>query len=174
MKKITAILILLLLTISHLGYWAVFSYKQYQARKEAQYQLLQTLPDNRFEIIILEDHKQAIIWEEEGKEFYLQGELYDVAKSKIIDGKTFLYCLNDKKEKDIVVKQSFVLKSQLENNGDKKAAKIVLGIQINDFCTNFYDVIPTIFFEQSTKKYFSFDSNLSSGIMQVNASPPRS
>ena len=53
------------------------------------------------EVISLSGNKE-IYWEEKGKEFMFKGEMYDVVKTKTVNGKVMLYCINDKKEKALV------------------------------------------------------------------------
>ena len=65
-------------------------------------ELLAKIPESSLELIIAEQYKNKLEWEEKNKEFSLNGEMYDVAKIKIIDGKTHLYCINDKKEKQLL------------------------------------------------------------------------
>ena len=55
-----------------------------------------------FEVFISEEHGNNMQWKDDGKEFTLNGEMYDVAKVKKVNGKTVLYCVNDKKEKELL------------------------------------------------------------------------
>ena len=67
----------------------MYAFQQHQIREEVKRQLVLNIPDSSFELIIAEQN-DSFRWEEEGKEFYQDGQLYDVAKSVKKDGKTRL------------------------------------------------------------------------------------
>lgn len=50
------------------------------------------------------DLTNNIRWEEKGKEFSMNGEMFDVVRIKNVNGKTILYCLNDTQEQEIINK----------------------------------------------------------------------
>ena len=50
---------------------------------------------------VIEDNA-AIRWEEAGEEFSMNGDWYDVVAIKKVEGKTLLYCMNDKREAQLV------------------------------------------------------------------------
>ena len=79
-------------------------------------QLLSETPESSMKVFDAEANKTAIIWEEEGKEFLLNGKMYDVAKTKIIGGKTYLYCVSDNKEDQVLQDRSNAVRSGLEQN----------------------------------------------------------
>ena len=41
-------------------------------------------------------------WEEKGREFFLEGEMYDVVKKKIENGVTVYFCIKDKEEEKLL------------------------------------------------------------------------
>ncbi len=53
-------------------------------------------------------------WEKANKEFILDGKMYDVVKTKTIKGKKILYCINDKKEQQLL--GNFFQKNQQKKN----------------------------------------------------------
>jgi hypothetical protein len=79
------------------GYRFIYLIQQHLIKEQAEQQLLSTISDDQFEQINADDNLKNIVWEEEGKEFFLNGQMYDVAKKEIVNGKTILYCLNDKR-----------------------------------------------------------------------------
>jgi len=78
--------------------------------------LLAEIPESSMKIFDAEANKHDIIWQEEGKEFLLQGKMYDVAKTKIVDGKTYHYCVSDIKEDQVLQNRSNAVRSGLEQN----------------------------------------------------------
>ncbi len=65
-------------------------------------ELLKQIPESSLDVFIAEQYGNSIKWEEEDREFSLNGVLYDVAHIKKTGGQTFLYCINDKKEKQLL------------------------------------------------------------------------
>jgi hypothetical protein len=102
LKKILPITLLLLLLFSQVGYYIFFTLQQYKIKESVKRQLLTTIPETSLDIIDADINKNDIEWEEAGKEFCLHGQLYDVAAIKVINGKTLIYCLNDKKEEQLL------------------------------------------------------------------------
>ena len=95
LKKSITILILSLLFFSQIGYRFVYIIQQHMLKEAAEEQILSTVNQNQLEQINEAENNNAIVWEEEGKEFSLNGQMYDVAKKEIVNGKAVLYCLND-------------------------------------------------------------------------------
>ena len=84
-------------------------------------ELLAHIPESSLEVIIAEQVADKIVWEEKNKEFSLDGILYDVARVEKIEGKTFLYCINDKKEKQLL---DNLVKAVNKNHDNKRGRNI--------------------------------------------------
>lgn len=127
MRKLLIISFFLLLLLAQVGYYFIYSYRQTLAKKEAREQIMAGLPDDQLQLVILEDNAAAIRWEEAGKEFWLGKQIYDVVRTRNVDGKTYLYCLNDSKEKSIAEH-----KQQATQSANGKAAKSAFKFQLPD------------------------------------------
>ncbi len=137
-----------------------------------QEQLSAGLSENLLEQIIQEDHAAAINWKEPGKEFYLDGKLYDVASIKKINGKTFLYCLNDKKEHELVQDMAKMVKSGGDANTSDAAGKHTIKFQWADYILHSTEkIIYSI--NNLSLQHIGFDVALLSSVQEVNALPPR-
>lgn len=140
--------------------------QQYQVKKEVKKELLNKFESSLLEKIELEKNIQSIEWKEEGKEFYLAGQLFDVHKTVIENGKTILYCLNDKKEEELVKRMSNAAHSN--KHKDKSLLKLIFNSCIietplkistpsSDICTAF----------------FYFDETALPADKEINVPPPR-
>jgi hypothetical protein len=76
--------------------------------------------------MIVAEENDSFRWEEEGKEFYQDGQLYDVVKSVTTGGKTVLYCINDKKEEELIRAFSKALRNRRSSRKQK------INFQISD------------------------------------------
>lgn len=151
---------------SHIGYYILYAFQQHQIREEVKRQLVLNIPDSSFELIIAEQN-DTFRWEEEGKEFYQNGQLYDVAKSVNKDGKTILYCINDKKEEDF-----FFHFGKNSKSGNNKGGTLTPKVQIIDFLdeliTSTAVTNPVL-----NQKYHPFNSAIVTFCKEVKAPPPR-
>lgn len=124
------------------------------------------IPDSSLEVIVAEQNN-SFRWEESGKEFSQDGQLYDVVKSVIKNGKTILYCINDVKEKELLHNFCKALKS-----GNNKKARQILKIQISDFLADPFETGVKIK-QTVSKKYFCFNTDIVFCSKEINTPPPR-
>ena len=170
MRKGIAISLILLFVISQAGYYFHYTLQREQLRTEMKKQLLANMPDDTLELICQEDND--IRWEEQDKEFYLNGRLFDVARIEKINGKTWLYCIGDKKEHQLVQDMAKLAGSSGDANTGGVTAKHTLKFQLNDYIVHSIEkIIYTRLFHH--QQYFNFDESVSSVVAEVNAPPPR-
>ena len=70
-----------------------------EAAREAS---LAALPDTAFFRVSLAEVNARGKWEEAGRECWINDHLYDVIRQKTIDGKTWLFCLDDDNEERLI------------------------------------------------------------------------
>ena len=140
-----------------------FQHEQKEAIKE---KIFQNLKDEELQSISLSDN-QNIYWEEDGKEFLLNGEMYDVVKTKTVNGKVILYCINDKKEKALIDNYNLITK---HNSSSDKKGKNNIDNSFNLFV--YHDEKNSDqYFILAANKFHSFVSHLTESI-DDNISPP--
>ena len=79
--------------------------------------ILRNIPDSFLEAVPLTGNENNIDWEDEGREFSFKGEMYDVVRTKTINGQIIFYCSNDKKEDMLLEHMNDVTKSNNQNTG---------------------------------------------------------
>ena len=140
-----------------------FQHEQKEAIKE---KIFQNLKDEELQSISLSDN-QNIYWEEDGKEFLLNGEMYDVVKTKTVNGKVILYCNSDKKEKALIDNYNLITK---HNSSSDKKGKNTIDNSFNLFV--YHDEKNSDqYFILAANKFHSFISHLTESI-DDNISPP--
>ncbi|MCY7292197.1 MAG: hypothetical protein LH615_08440 [Ferruginibacter sp.] len=163
------ILTINILAFSQIGYYAIMRYMQEEHKEFIKAQIHDKLKDDEMQIISLNDNEGKIYWQEEGKEFLLNGELYDVVKIKTDTGKTIIYCVNDSREKDLV--NAYHSNTKNNSSKDKKAKTNV-------------ETAPTLFVVENKKstviplykfirEYYLFTSPLSCGKINLPFQPPK-
>ena len=130
-------------------------------------ELLAYIPDSSLEVFVAEEFGNKLVWEEENKEFSIEGVLYDVARIKKIDGKTFLYCINDKQEKQLL---DGLAKAVNANHGNKQEKNNIKSLLVDLVCMN-DDEGPGIFSVPFT--YSCFYVDLVSSFEEINIPPPK-
>lgn len=130
--------------------------------------LFTRLPESSFQLIIAEDNN-AIEWKDDEKEFNLNGEMYDVAKIKKENGKTVLYCINDKKENELL--QNFV-KAMKNDASNGKSGKSSIKFQFTDFTINATEHNAAAI-SLPAYKFGLFSSALCAVDKEINAPPPK-
>ncbi len=135
-------------------------------------QLLAGIPDNYLTVFDAGTSNKDISWEEKGKEFTLDGNRYDVAKTRIINGKTFLYCINDKKEEQVLKERSNAVKSGTDQNANtNNQPGHIVKFQIND-CILFGLEKPTAAAQPDPQEYADLTVAMVSSFKKVITPPP--
>ena len=92
MKRLTCPILLFLVLSSQLGTYIVYVVQQELTKESIAQQMAQKLPESA---LVKIKNSKAIQWEEEGREFYIEGSFYDIVKTEVIKGETWFYCIND-------------------------------------------------------------------------------
>jgi hypothetical protein len=170
LKKPVTIFFLLLLFFSQVGYYFYYLFQQYEIREAVKHEFIAKLPESSLEKIDAVAFADDIEWEDEGREFYLNGQLYDVAYIKNVNGKKLIYCLNDKKEEQHLKDLAHAVNSGNEQNSSNKNGHHSIKFEPSDF------IILTenkIFIGQpAIKKHVDHTVALISNVKQVFTPPP--
>lgn len=130
MRRILTISLLILLFFSQIGYYVFYLFQQYEIKEAVKHELLSQVPESLLEKI--DADAKDIVWEED-REFYLHGQMYDVAYTRIVNGKKILYCLNDSKESDLNKRLAEAVDSGNEQKSANKHGHHVIKFQASDF-----------------------------------------
>jgi len=168
LKKALASLLLAILFISQVGYYFIYTIHQHLIKEKMERELLTRIPGSLLEVIIAEQVADKIVWEEKNKEFSIEGILYDVARIEKKDGKTFLYCINDKKEKQLLDDLAKAVKKDQDNKQGRNNIKSLL---IDMVCMNDKEETKTFSVPSS---YTYFNVTLVSSFEEINSPPPKS
>ena len=108
------------MVFNQVGYYFALSISLAMQRSDMKAALLKNIDEKQLYIINYTDSKNDIHWEDGGNtEFSFNSKMYDVVKQKKIKGKVLLYCLNDKKEKQLL--DDYI--AATKNNGSNKKQK---------------------------------------------------
>lgn len=110
---------LVMLAFSQVGYYFVMHQAQHERKEFVEELLHKTIADDELIIIDFTTNKEKVYWQEEGKEFFFEGDMYDLVKTKNENEKIFFYCINDKKEKELI--NNYNAETKNNSSKDKKA-----------------------------------------------------
>jgi len=167
LKKALAASLLAILFTSQVGYYFIYTVHQYIIKEEMEREMLTLIPESSLEVFVAEEFGDKIVWEEENKEFSIEGVLYDVARIKKADGKTFLYCINDNKEKQLL---DSLAKAANANHGNKQEKNNIKSMLADLVCMN--DEEQSIIFSVPST-YSRFNVILVSSFEEINIPPPK-
>jgi hypothetical protein len=103
MKKLISIGIVFIFLYNIGGYYLWFSILQNNIQNKIDEEIESGCKSEDLTLIIIPDEKdQGICWIKPNKEFRYKGEMYDVVKIKNLPGKKYYYCLNDRREKQLI------------------------------------------------------------------------
>jgi len=162
LKRFISFILLFVFIYNIGGYYIWFKLEQYNIQSEIRndsHKKALTL------ISIPLNDKSCITWTEENKEFIYHGEMYDIVKTKIINNVKYYYCINDKKEKQLIT--DFIKKDSLQKKSENILQKVI---------NNKYQTQPLklIFYNQSIKLHFCMiSSNYISNINDIHSPPPK-
>ncbi len=139
MKKIIPIFFLVIIIFSQPGYYIISLVRQHLAKEAMKEQLLAGLPESSLKVFDAEANSKYITWEEDGKEFSLDGKMYDVAKIKIISGKKYLYCISDNKEDQVLQTRSDAVKSSIDQSSGNHFNSHTVKFLMNECTVPFKD-----------------------------------
>ena len=154
---------------SQFGYYFVLRHSQSVHKEVIKEKILSQLKDEELKIISLSDDHQQIYWEENGKEFLFKGEMYDVVKTKSVNGKVMLYCIDDKKEMALVNNYNLITKHN--SSSDKKGKSIV----DNSFNLFVYqdEKNGEQYATRDLNKFYSILPHLTQGVDDNDSPPPK-
>jgi uncharacterized C2H2 Zn-finger protein len=167
LKKALAALLLLILFTSQVGYYFIYAIHQHIIKEEVERELLAQIPESSLEVIIAEQVADKIEWTEKNKEFSLDGVLYDVARIEKKEGETFLYCINDKKEKQLL---DDLAKAVNKNHDNKQGRNNIKSLLLDLVCMSDEEEIRSF---SVPSAYSSFNVTLVSSFEEINSPPPK-
>lgn len=172
MRKLFIIFVLIALCFNEAGYFVYYSYQEYRLKEQVKAELAAGRLNNFLEVIELEQNKDRISWHEENREFCMAGEMYDVQAIESRNGKTYLHCLNDRKEEALQSEIGKIVQQHTgKSSGEKN--KHILKLQVDDYLVVDTDI--SLSLTNITKiKYSIFKEAASSENTEIITPPPQS
>ncbi len=174
MKKIIAIVLLSIFLFNTVGYFIAFQSVQYQIKLEVKSEIFRNASLNELQAVtIAKQNLNKIEWFEYKKEMQYNNERYDVVKIKENSNSITFYCINDKKEQELLVNlnnhinihsaENKPLKNQAAKNLEKNVVKVY-------FQSKQQFLFPVI--SESEKIFFQVQLIYRNPLLEINSPPP--
>lgn len=126
MRKTFAIFLFSVFFCSQLGYFFMYALLRYEADEIMENCLFSSIKEKECDVINYSDDQQQIYWEEKDRTFVLNGNEYDVVKTRQIDGKTYLFCITETRECEMLSDMSSTYAVDHTNKTD---SQLVLSLE---------------------------------------------
>jgi hypothetical protein len=163
LKRIISVILLFVFLYNIGGYYIWFKLEQINIKSEIQ----NTSEVKTLTLITVSLHgKSDIIWTEENKEFIYHGEMFDVVKVKTDNNSKYYYCINDKKEKQLIT--DFIKK----DCSQKKSENILQKVMDNKYQTKPFALI--VYNQPIIINYCTLNNNYTFNSSDIHSPPPKS
>ncbi len=109
------LLLILLFNIS--GYFVTFKIAQHSVKKEIRRKIKSHLPETELAVFTFSiADLNKLEWEEKGKEFWLNGNMYDVVKKQETADSITFHCINDSQEKSLFANLEELINRQMNSD----------------------------------------------------------
>lgn len=121
LKRAVPILLIIVLLYNTIGYMVVFKGLQYTVKKEIKRRIKRSVPESELFLIKITEndinnHKNGFRFIKAGKEFTLNGKMYDIVYKNIINDTIYYKCINDFQEEKLFACLDQQIKLTLENS----------------------------------------------------------
>jgi hypothetical protein len=117
LKKLLPLLLLLILLFNISGHFATFKIAQRSIKKELKRKIKNRVPETELAVFTFSTSDlNKLDWEEKGKEFWLNGNLYDIVKKQETADSITLHCINDRQEKELFANLEELINRQMNSD----------------------------------------------------------
>jgi hypothetical protein len=118
MKRLAAIVVIILMLFNSMGYFVVFKTIQYSVKREIKRKIKNQLAASELCLIKVAGNdktRQAEMQWMEEREFRFQGMMYDVVRTCTQNDTVYFYCINDRQEEQLFARLDHLVKHQTES-----------------------------------------------------------
>jgi hypothetical protein len=165
-RKIISLILLAVFLFNLEGHYVLYHIQQLNIQKNVKAEVQRRLDDENLTLIIVPTRNiSQIHWLRKGIEFIYNGNLFDIVRTKTVEGYKYYYCIDDVKEKQLIADY------QKKCNQKNQSKKPVLTASNNVFMLSGFSIIipQPIYLRGSHNSVF----NLNSRITDILSPPPK-
>jgi len=165
-KKTTAIVLSCCLFFTVIGHYVIFCIQLTEIKTAMRRELQHAWKDKAIVFVFAKEEIEKLDWED-GHEFRLNNEMYDVISLHEENGKVVIRCIADKKEKALIEAYQKIHRKSTESPGQTSLLKLLSSQFIN---------VDSYFLKKPVKLieaiFFSYSSALKDCFRKVAELPP--
>lgn len=166
MKKVIPLILLAVFLMNLEGTYVLFLFQQNKILKDIHAEIRKNIKDELLTLIILPKSKiSQIHWIRKNAEFIYNGEMFDIVRVKTTQNEKYFYCINDKKEKQLIGDY------QKKCDQNNKSNTLVRQISNSNFFFTFFSLVITL--PVNTICFSEYDFGYTSMIIDILSPPPR-
>jgi hypothetical protein len=123
LQRLFYLCLIALCLLKIVGYFPVFKMKQWEIRKNIEFLIKNNTNNSELKHIAI-PKTYPLKWEREGREFWFEGNLYDIVRSEIKDSTTHYYCINDTKETELTTQYAEILQKQVNSTSNTEGGAL--------------------------------------------------
>jgi hypothetical protein len=117
-KRNCAYIFLFSFLFNYFGICTIFEVQQFFIRREVKEQIEAGVPDGKLhKLTFTVDQIANLEWEEEGREFRLNGKMYDIVRKEVVADTVYYYCINNTEEENLLRLDELVRKHMDNDSG---------------------------------------------------------
>lgn len=167
MKKLATFSLLAVFLFNSIGYYLTFFAVRAHHKNAIVYHLKLSIPEKQLRAFTFEKSAvNQIVWESKGKEFFLNGDLFDVVRTTETASTITYHCISDSLESKLYDLLTEFSSENSEKQSNKGPENSVL------YCVNFK--FPFAFYNPSVQLVFPISTeNYVSAIAEISPPPPK-
>lgn len=167
MKRILPASLIVILFYNMMGFYLNYTLEQHSIRHAIKHRLKENIPISQLTLITISERNcKQIRWVEKNKEFWYDGNMYDVVKIKKKINATCYYCINDTREKKLMVNLDKLVREQTSDSRSTTIQKK----PVNDYLL---PIGVSLFFNMTIIRYCEYSPALQSIDKEILTPPPR-
>ena len=168
MRKILAASLIVILFVNLFGYFISFTAERMKIHEEVKQMMLQAKLKDAAQFVFTNAEYEKLSKYENGKEFSLKGELYDVVSKKMCNGKIILTAVYDHSESDLF--HEFVSFFKNETSSEKNKQQQISSFTLFEFiaATSIWKCFATV----TSMSLPSYSSALLAFVSSIQLPPP--
>jgi hypothetical protein len=169
LKKLTAILFLIITCVGYTGYHLICVYQIQYAKEEAALKILRQIPDSQLTKI---EEDKVLKWNGDDELWY-NNQMFDVVKKVSQNGREYLLCIADADEAVALKKLADLVQTGSPSGSNGKDVVKIKNSLPDIFCKNYDFMSENVTVSASTALFYEYSSPLSRLSRNILLRPPK-
>lgn len=170
MKRVVSILILLFVLTGTAGIQFIFSSLEYSIKKDIKHRIKNGVPENDLHVFSFNDHEEPV-WVKPGKEFRINGAMFDVVRQEKNEEGVTYYCISDIQETMLFATLGQFTRENLTDEDSPTGSSLRMAFK-QYVCEDLRPVVVSMLSETSIQQSFYYFMAVKSSDPDAECPPP--